>query len=224
MKLKSIVGLSLVVFSSVTALILFVGLVLIKPAAVALETDPVSGLPVVSDESGVAKSGTTTLGPGATPTPAEATPTPTVVAVAATPKPGAAATPTPKPGAGTPVATPKPGGTPAPTVAPTPAPVVYCQGKSPCYGPSVLAGHTANNNCWGYNRTWVINLTGYAPSHPNGSANVIASNTCGKNIAGALDGSVSVSGTHAHKSATITNAVNSLLAQYRVGYYDASKP
>lgn len=216
MKLKTIVGLSLIVFSSVAGLILFVGLVLVRPASVALETDPISGLPVVSEDK---NAGTTTLGPGETPTPSAATPAP-VASVAATPKPGTVATVTPKPGGGGSVATPKPTATPAPT----PPPVVYCAGKTPCYGPSTLAAHTSNSNCWGYNLTWVINLTGYAPSHPNGTANVLAGNTCGKNIAGALDGSVSVGGTHAHKSATTNNAVNSLLASYRVGYYDASKP
>lgn len=231
MNVKKIVGLSLTVFGSMVGMILFVGLVLVRPAGVKVVTDPVSGVEVpVTEDSASAQdtgtevgpdnaaggnssgAGTTSGGSGSTPTPqvAAATPKPagTPIPAAATPKPTTA-----------PVATPKPVATPVPTPAP-----VYCAGKTPCYGKTTLAQHTSLSNCWGFNKDWVINLTGYAPAHPRGTNTVLSTITCGKDIAGVLAGSVSVNGTHNHASATKTNATSSILKTYFVGYYDGSKP
>lgn len=117
--------------------------------------------------------------------------------------------------------------TPTPTVAPTatPVPVVYCSGLTPCYGPSTMAQHTSvTGSCWGYNLTWVIDLTAFAPDHPAGPSNILSSVLCGKDISSALSGNTNVSGTHNHNTDTKNNTANSILSSYRVGYYDASKP
>ncbi|HXH26259.1 MAG TPA: cytochrome b5 domain-containing protein, partial [Candidatus Acidoferrum sp.] len=101
-------------------------------------------------------------------------------------------------------------------------PVVYCGGKSPCYGPSDMAAHKVSSNCWGYNINIVYNLTAFAPVHPGGSSR-IGGPECGNNIAGYLNGSLSNNGSHDHSSSTKNNT-SSLLLQYKVGYYDANKP
>lgn len=139
-----------------------------------------------------------------------------------TPLPTATPAPTPAPTI-KPTATPVP--TPVPTVKPTatPVPTAYCGGKTPCYGPADLAAHATLSNCWGFNKDWVIDLTKYAPKHPAGTNRVVASSTCGKDIAGALAGSVSVSGTHNHNSSTKGNTASSQLTTFRIGYYDATK-
>ncbi len=118
-----------------------------------------------------------------------------------------------------------------------PAPV-YCSGLTPCYGPNDLASHSGPGNCWGWNLTWVINITSFRPSHPggikSGSTSTIenSSATCNHSIASILSGSASIPGyrdssgatTHNHNSSTKNNSGSSQLAGYRVGYYDASKP
>ena len=38
--------------------------------------------------------------------------------------------------------------------------VTYCQGASPCYGPREVAAHGSSGNCWGWNGTRVINISG----------------------------------------------------------------
>jgi hypothetical protein len=115
-----------------------------------------------------------------------------------------------------------------PTTPTTPAPPapVYCGGKTdhPCYGKSDLAAHASTSNCWGFNKDWMIDLSGYAPKHPDGANKVITTAACGKDIAGILGGTVSSNGTHNHKSATKTNSSTSQLKSSMIGYYDASKP
>ena len=110
---------------------------------------------------------------------------------------------------------------------------VYCSGLTPCYGPSDLAGHAAPGNCWGWNLTWVINITTFRPKHPGAGSGSIenASTTCNHNIAAILAGQASIPGytsggssTQNHQSATKNNSGSSQLAGYRVGYYDATKP
>jgi len=115
---------------------------------------------------------------------------------------------------------------------------VYCGGKTPCYGPSDLAGHASPGSCWGWNADWVINITTFRPSHPggikSGSTSTIenASATCNHNLASILSGSAGIPGykdssgatTHNHASATKSNSGSSQLLSYRVGYYDATKP
>ncbi|MBC7746867.1 hypothetical protein H7Y40_02715 [Pedobacter sp.] len=115
---------------------------------------------------------------------------------------------------------------------------VYCSGNTPCYGPNDLASHAAPGNCWGWNLTWVINITSYRPAHPggirSGSTSTIenASAICNHNINAVLAGSASIPGyqdsggssTHSHNASTRNNSVGSALTAYRVGYYDATKP
>ena len=118
-----------------------------------------------------------------------------------------------------------------------PAPV-YCGGLTPCYGPTDLAAHSTIGNCWGWNTTWVVNITSFRPTHKggikSGSTSTLenTSATCNHSINTILRGTASIPGyqdsggatTHAHGSATINNSASSLLLGYRVGYYDATKP
>ncbi len=118
-----------------------------------------------------------------------------------------------------------------------PAPI-YCSGLTPCYGPADLASHSGPGNCWGWNLTWVVNITSFRPSHKggiqSGSTSTIenASATCDHDINAILSGSASIPGykdsngstKHSHASSTVTNSGSSALAGFRVGYYDASKP
>ncbi|MBP7760186.1 hypothetical protein KA093_00110 [Candidatus Saccharibacteria bacterium] len=118
-----------------------------------------------------------------------------------------------------------------------PAPV-YCGGLTPCYGPADLAAHASVGNCWGWNGSWVINITSFRPSHKGGikagSTSTLenASATCNHNINAILRGTASIPGyqdnggntTHGHGSSTINNSAGSLLTGYRAGYYDATKP
>lgn len=101
---------------------------------------------------------------------------------------------------------------------------VYCGGKQPCYGKSTLAQHATTGNCWGFNADWMVNLTGYAPVHPNGPQYVDNNLFCGKDVHGALDGSVAIGYTHVHQNSTQSNTTSSILSSYRVGYYDPNKP
>jgi hypothetical protein len=114
-----------------------------------------------------------------------------------------------------------------------PAPV-YCGGSTPCYGPTDLALHASVGNCWGWNLTRVINITGFRPSHPGGQRSgslESTSATCNHDIRTILQGSAAIPGytdsggstTHSHKSSTLSNTA-SQLASYLVGYYDATKP
>jgi len=114
----------------------------------------------------------------------------------------------------------------------------YCGGRKPCYGRSDLAAHASVGNCWAWNKDWVINITSYQPNHPGGVQSGAASNiqsaasTCNHDIGAILAGSAGISGyrdttggsTYSHSSSTISNAAGSVLAGYRVGYYDANKP
>ncbi|MEO8105603.1 MAG: hypothetical protein ABI602_04700 [Candidatus Saccharibacteria bacterium] len=116
--------------------------------------------------------------------------------------------------------------------------VVYCGGKTPCYGPSDLATRASPGSCWGWNIDWVINITSFRPSHPggikSGSTSTIenASATCDHDIHAILAGSASIPGfkdsngntTHGHISTTLNNGAGSTLTGYRVGYYDPTKP
>jgi hypothetical protein len=119
---------------------------------------------------------------------------------------------------------------------------VYCAGKTPCYGPSDLAGHSGPGNCWGWNLDWVINITSFRPQHPGGidrSATSTIENstaTCNHDLHAILQGNAGIPGylesggktTHGHASETVNNTESgkniSKLLSYRVGYYDASKP
>jgi hypothetical protein len=113
--------------------------------------------------------------------------------------------------------------------------VVYCNGKTPCYGPRDLASHNTSGNCWGYNLTWVINITNFAPRHPAGTGSgslATPGSTCARDIHAILAGSQSISGytdsagssRHGHLSTTVNNLSGSALSSYVTGYYDTNKP
>ena len=112
---------------------------------------------------------------------------------------------------------------------------VYCAGLTPCYGPSELAAHASPGNCWGWNLTWVIDITSFRPNHNGGvSTGSLESSvsTCNHSINAILAGSASISGytdssgssTHGHSSTIVNNGSGSQLSAYRVGYYDPSAP
>lgn len=120
-----------------------------------------------------------------------------------------------------------------------PAPVVvYCGGKTPCYGRSDLAAHASPSSCWGWNGDWVIDITRYQPSHPvvrsaSSTSNLANSSaTCNHSITAILAGSAAIPGyakssgstTHGHTAATTNNGATSQLAAFRVGFYDPNKP
>ena len=116
--------------------------------------------------------------------------------------------------------------------------IVYCGGKTPCYGRSDLAAHGSVSNCWGWNKDWVINITSYQPNHSASKSSSATSDlantsaTCNHDIAAVLAGSTAIPGyktsggstKHSHKSSTKDNTSTSRLTAYRVGYYDANKP
>jgi hypothetical protein len=112
---------------------------------------------------------------------------------------------------------------------------VYCSGLTPCFGPNDLALHASAGNCWGWNLTWVINITNFRPNHPGGQLTGSLESpaaTCNHDISTFLAGAAAIPGykesggatTHNHNSATKTNTASSQLIPYRTGYYDATKP
>ncbi|MGV9001946.1 MAG: hypothetical protein ACOH18_03235 [Candidatus Saccharimonadaceae bacterium] len=105
--------------------------------------------------------------------------------------------------------------------------VTYCEGASPCYGPKEVASHNASGNCWGWNGNRVINITGLDAGYhraKTGISSIEVSQICGKDLAPALGGNVSVENkTQDHKPTTKANADNNL-RPYFVGYFDGKKP
>jgi hypothetical protein len=112
---------------------------------------------------------------------------------------------------------------------------VYCSGLTPCYGQADMAAHATAGSCWGYNLTWVIDITSYAPHHKGGTGAgslATAGSTCNMDIHSILTGASSIPGykdsggktTHGHNSSTTTNSSSSALKSYFKGYYDSSKP
>lgn len=113
---------------------------------------------------------------------------------------------------------------------------VYCGGKTPCYGKSTLASHTAASSCWAWSGDWVLDITSYQSHHKDrdgASSSQLAksSSVCNHSVKGFLDGTAAIPGytfsgksKHTHRSSTRNNTSSSKLAAYRVGYYDASKP
>ena len=112
---------------------------------------------------------------------------------------------------------------------------VYCSGQTPCYGNSQMAAHASIGSCWGYNLTWAIDITSYAPHHKGGtSAGSLESPsaTCNHDLHNILAGSATIPGyrdgngstAHSHASTTTTNGATSALKSYFTGYYDSTKP
>lgn len=106
--------------------------------------------------------------------------------------------------------------------------VTYCDGAAPCYGPKDVASHSASGNCWGWNGTKVINISGLdAGFHKakTGISTIEVSQVCGKDLAPALSGGVSTSDSPArdHNPTTKANADNNE-RPYFVGYFDSTKP
>ena len=166
----------------------------------------------------------------ASPTPTPGAPSPSPGSPSPSPTPGSPS-PSPNPTPGSPSPAPSPSPTPAPSPSPSPSPSptptptppppapTYCGGLTPCYGVSDLSSHATTGNCWGYIGTFMYNLSSFAPHHSGGSSPIANSSTCGKNVLTALNSAPSNSKHTAAKN----NTQNTLL-QYKVGYYDSSKP
>lgn len=103
----------------------------------------------------------------------------------------------------------------------------YCGGASPCYGPSQVATHSGSGNCWGWNGTRVINISGLDAGYhiaKTGISTIEVSQICGKDLAPSLNGSVSAGGqTRDHNPTTKANA-DANERPYFVGYFDNAKP
>ncbi len=104
---------------------------------------------------------------------------------------------------------------------------VYCQGALPCYGKREVAAHSSSGNCWGWNGTRVLNISGLDAGYhkvKTGVSSIEVSGVCGTDLAPSLAGSVSAGGqTRDHNNTTKANA-DSNLFPYFVGYYDGTKP
>lgn len=116
---------------------------------------------------------------------------------------------------------------PTPATTPTKTAAVYCDGASPCYGPREVAAHSGAGNCWGWNGTRVINISGFDTSYhkaKSGIGTIEVGGVCGKDLASSLGGGVSADGqTRNHNSATKSNADRNMIP-YFVGYFDSAKP
>jgi hypothetical protein len=104
---------------------------------------------------------------------------------------------------------------------------VYCQGRTPCYGPREVAAHGSSGNCWGWNGDRVININGLDAGYHStktGFEIVTANGVCGKDLAPSLAGQVSAGNqTRNHLNSTKSNAnANELL--YLIGFFDSAKP
>ncbi len=232
MRLKGLVQIALIVFSTSVGLILFVGLVLVPPGerVAGLGLVGGAGLPVQNGSSPAASAGdgsTTVAGQstpatGASATPASvgsssktATPTPAPVGTTKTPTPtpgGAGGGSTPAP-THTSTPTPAPTKTPAPTLtpAPTPPPVSCGQAGGTCTAAQV-ATHNAKTNCWVIYSGWYYVVTSYVNAHPGGTS-VFNSATCGHDISSYMNGSASTGGRqHSHSGSAYT-----ILNSYKVG-------
>lgn len=118
--------------------------------------------------------------------------------------------------------------TSANTSSPKPAaPKVYCNGASPCYGPREVASHNGAGNCWGWNGSRVMNISGFDTGYHKGKSgigSIEVSGVCGKDLAASLAGNVSAGGqTRDHNASTKANADRNMLP-YFVGYFDNTKP
>lgn len=107
---------------------------------------------------------------------------------------------------------------------------VYCDGASPCYGPKDIASHASPGNCWGWNETRVINISGLdAGFHQNktGISSIEIGSICGRDLAPALAGAPGTApngvAPQNHKPTTKSNA-DANERPYFVGYFDANKP
>ncbi len=110
---------------------------------------------------------------------------------------------------------------------PAPSAPVYCFWSQPCYSRKEVAAHSSPGNCWGYNGTRVMNISGFdAAFHQakSGIGSIEVSGVCGTDLAPSLGGSVSAGGqTRNHNNSSKGNADRNMIP-YFVGYFDASKP
>ena len=230
MKLKSVIGVSLIIFGTSVAIILTMGLLLSQARgmrALTYVTDPATGQAVAVDattgqpvatnttnsqlstaaKGSTPKSTSVAASPGSTPTQVGAK-TPTTAPVqsgkTATPVPAAPIPATAQPIPKTPTPTAKP--------VPTPAPAPACGTAGGACSPAQVAAHNAQTNCWVIYGGYYYNVTSYVNIH-NGGRAVFNAATCGNDITAYMSGAASTAGSsHAHS----TSAYNTL-ASYRIG-------
>ena len=103
----------------------------------------------------------------------------------------------------------------------------YCSGSSPCYGPREVGQHASGGNCWGWNGDRVYNITQLDSAFhkaKSGINSIEVTQVCGKDLAPALNGSVSAGGqTRDHNPTSKSNADRNEIP-YFVGYFDNTKP
>lgn len=104
--------------------------------------------------------------------------------------------------------------------------VVYCSGRTPCYGPKDVAAHGSAGNCWGWNGDRVFNITKLDTAYhtaKSGISSIEVSGVCGKDLAPSLSGNVSAGGqTRNHLQTTKVNS-SANTNPYYVGYFDQNK-
>lgn len=127
----------------------------------------------------------------------------------------------------------------SPVVAVNVVAVVYCGGRSPCYGTADLNSHNTYANCWGYNvsnadpsNRAVYNIGSFngAWHSPAAGKNLLPGDPAKNTLCGAYNfapyvAGVSLSGVggHNHKTSTLQNT-NTTMNGFLVGYYDPNKP
>jgi hypothetical protein len=115
----------------------------------------------------------------------------------------------------------------ASTSTPSAGAKVYCNNRTPCYGPRDVAAHGSAGNCWGWNLDQVFNITNLDKSYhvnKSGISTIEVSSVCGKDLAAALNGTAAAGGgqTRNHLTTTKINA-SANTSPYFVGYFDSSK-
>lgn len=202
MSLNRIISISLIVYASMTALIVLMGLYILpsqstiqpvvqQPVAIA-DTSPIpTSTPSASSSSPALVSSTISSDPS----------TPTVPTTTNT----TSSTPTAV-SRSTPTQVPAPTPTPSPTPTPPPTPACGSAGGT-CTSAQVLA-HSSAGNCWMiYSNKYYI-VTSYVSQHPGGSS-VFNSNTCGRDITGYMNGSQSTAGKNQKHSGSAYTILNS---------------
>lgn len=219
MRLKRLIGLSLILYFGGVGTILLVGLWIIPPHQIGglrvqsgAITQPASGVSsdaTASSTAADANSPTSSISaspnPSSSPTSSGSSNTSTSSSSNQSSSSGSSPTPTPTP---TPSPTPSPSPSPTPPPPPPPPPPPGCGSAGGACTNAQVAAHNSQTNCWIiYNGGYYI-VTSYVGQHPGGKS-VFNSSTCGRNITGYLNGSQSSAGQNHSHGSTAYNVLNS---------------
>ena len=225
MSLKKLISISLIVYGSMTSLLVVYGLFIAPP----LKTDRLfpenATQPGVGAASTINDSNSPTANPDGNSTPPTSTPStgrssPAQPPAESASAPAAAGPSTPvnssRPTASSPpTASPSaPPSVPSPTPAPPPPapPAPGCGSAGGSCTAAQVATHNSASNCWViYNGGYYI-VTSYVSKH-NGGSSVFNANTCGHDISGYMNGTRSTAGKTQRHSAS----AYSTLSSYYVG-------